>query len=51
MHLFKSENGAASSDRGNFTKRLAFFFCVLASAIGWAAIIGLVLLLKPELFF
>ena len=36
--------------KASLARRLAILFCVIASAIGWAAIIGLVLLLKPGLF-
>tara|TARA_B100000676_G_C17890731_1_gene739047 strand:- start:101 stop:223 length:123 start_codon:yes stop_codon:yes gene_type:complete len=37
--------------RGTIAKRFAILFCAIASAIGWAAIIGLFLLLSPELPF
>lgn len=36
--------------KASLARRLAILFCVAASAIGWAAIIGLFLLLKPDLF-
>lgn len=41
----------SSLTKASLARRLAILFCVLASAVGWAAIIGLVLLLKPDLPF
>ncbi len=38
-------------DRPNLFKRAAFLFCALASIIGWAAIIGLILIFKDSLPF
>lgn len=37
--------------KASLARRLAILFCVIASAVGWAAIIGLILLLKPDLPF
>lgn len=37
--------------KAGVARRLAILFCIIASAIGWAAIIGLFLLLKPDLPF
>ncbi len=37
--------------KASLARRLAILFCIAASAIGWAAIIGLILLLKPDLPF
>jgi hypothetical protein len=51
MQLFKLGQESETASRISFTKRLAFLFCIIASGIGWAAIIGLVLLLRPELLF
>ncbi|GEM_PF-3548850 len=49
MQLFRSDDGMASGEKISVTKRLAFVFCIIASGIAWAAIIGLILVLKPDL--
>ena len=51
MQFMKPDDGLARSERPSITKRLAFLFCLIATGIGWAAIIGLILLLKPDLLF
>ena len=51
MQATETNQHATARKGSNVGKRLAILFCILASAIGWAAILGLVLLLKPELPF
>jgi len=36
-------------DRGQFVKRIAFSFCAFASAVGLIAIVGLLIVFKPDL--
>tara|TARA_Y100000588_G_scaffold208109_1_gene222024 strand:- start:364 stop:519 length:156 start_codon:yes stop_codon:yes gene_type:complete len=38
-------------DGPSIFKRSAFWFCVLASVVGWAAIIGLLLIFRESLPF
>ena len=38
-------------DGPGILKRAAFWFCALASVVGWAAIIGLILIFKDSLPF
>lgn len=47
----KSISEWSGESRASIARWLAFLFCLFASAVGWAAIIGLLLLLKPELPF
>ncbi|MEX2618416.1 MAG: hypothetical protein WD767_20210 [Alphaproteobacteria bacterium] len=51
MQFLKSDDSLARSKRPSITKRLAFLFCIIASGVGWAAIIGLILLLESDLPF
>jgi hypothetical protein len=51
MQAMKQSRWVSSVTRDGLARRLAILFCIAASAIGWAAIIGLVLLLKPDLPF
>jgi hypothetical protein len=51
MQATETNEQATAQKSSSVGKRLAILFCILASAIGWAAILGLVLLLKPELPF
>jgi hypothetical protein len=39
------------SDGPSIFKRAAFWFCALASIVGWSAIVGLVFLFKDSLPF
>lgn len=49
MQFLKSDDSLARSERPSITKRLAFLFCIVASGLGWAAIVGLILLLETDL--
>ena len=51
MQATKLSGRFSDVTKGSLARRLAILFCVVASAIGWAAIIGLFLLLEPDLPF
>lgn len=51
VHATKTNERWADDPRQRVAKYLAIAICFVASVLGWAAIIGLVLLLKPELPF
>ena len=51
MQATKLSGRMSNVTKSSIARRLAILFCVVASAIGWAAIIGLVLLLNPDLPF
>jgi hypothetical protein len=51
MQATKLSGRFSNVNRASLGRRLAVLFCVIASAIGWAAIIGLIFLLKPDLPF
>jgi len=48
MQATETNERTAVPNRSGLGKRLAILFCILASALGWAAILGLVLLFNPE---
>jgi len=49
MQATETNEHTVVRNRSSLGKRMAILFCILASAVGWAAILGLVLLLKPGL--
>ncbi len=49
MQASKLSGRFSTVTKAGLARRLAILFCIVASAIGWSAIIGLVLLFKPDL--
>jgi len=47
MQVTNTTDRFAGQQKRSLGRRLAIIFCLIASAAGWGAIIGLVLLLKP----
>lgn len=49
MEVTNATKHIKTDEGSNLLKRAAFWFCALASVVGWAAIIGLILIFKESL--